>query len=37
LASSGNFGHTAPNGLKGRCSTTELRPDVFLTSYIEMS
>ena len=26
LASSGNFGQTAPNGLKGRCSTTELRP-----------
>jgi hypothetical protein len=26
LAGSGNFGHTAPNGLKGGCSTTELRP-----------
>jgi hypothetical protein len=24
-------------GLKGRCSTTELRPYVFLTSYIEMT
>jgi hypothetical protein len=37
LASSGNFGHTAPNGLKGRCSTTELRPCLLTTSYIEKS
>jgi hypothetical protein len=26
LANSGNFRQAAPNGLKGRCSTTELRP-----------
>jgi hypothetical protein len=37
LAGSGNFGQTAPNGLKGRCSTTELRPYVLLTSYIKMT
>jgi hypothetical protein len=37
LASSGKFRQTAPNGLKGRCSTTELRPYVLLTSYIKMT
>jgi hypothetical protein len=37
LASSGNFRQAAPNGLKGRCSTTELRPYVLLTSYIKMT
>jgi hypothetical protein len=37
LTVSGSCWHNRRDGLKGRCSTTELRPCLLITSYIEKS